>query len=597
MPPYTLYQANGRAARRWPRVLRLIGLALIAGLCLSGGLLFGWVQATVGQVESRHPVIVKQTRIYLEPTVSGKPVNILLIGADRRKNLGEEDKGRSDTMLLVRLDPQEGTISMLSVPRDLYVQIPGYGMDRLNVAYTVGGDAKTVQMFKSLTGLPVNHFIDVNFLGFVNIIDYLGGVYVDVDRRYYIPPNTGTSAIDLEPGYQRLTGRQALSFVRFRHDGAGDFNRMVRQQIFLHEVERQAKRWDNVTRLPSIIQAIARNTISDISDLGTLLGLAKMMFGLNTSRVYQSHVEGAPAMIDGASVVQASPEEIKRAVDDFLDPRAAPVRAKADKLPKGSFTVRVLNGSGKTGVADTVARGLRRQGYDAVVAGNADNFSYGKSVVYAGDDLKGWASRIAALVHPGYVRRVPRLPGTLPGVTVIVGSTFAGITPPQAVGDANGAGLGVTRQTEIVHDSPQDVARWQTLANSTSVKVLMPTVWSPGMVYDADPASSIDSSNFRPYEINTGHGKRAAVVVVGKTPGDGMWHIQQTTWTDPPILADPNDVRTEGGQEYMLFYQNERLHRVAWKANGCLYWVTNTLRDELSNDLMWALATSFKPVL
>ena len=93
-------------------------------------------------------------------------------------------------------------------------------------------------MFEQLTGLPVNHFIDISFLGFVNIVDKLGGIYVDVDRRYYNPVGTGWSAIDLQPGYQRLNGHQALSFCRFRHDAIGSFNRMVRQQIFLHEVER-----------------------------------------------------------------------------------------------------------------------------------------------------------------------------------------------------------------------------------------------------------------------------------------------------------------------------------------------------------------------
>jgi LCP family protein required for cell wall assembly len=592
MPAYTRYAAQEptRRRRRWPAVLRSIGLVLVAAVCLSGGMAFGWLQKTVGQVESSHKVVVKNTKIYLTQTTSGAPVNILLIGSDRRLGI-KGDKGRSDTMLLVRLDPQAGTISMLSVPRDLWVHIPGYGMERVNVAYTLGGPAKTVAMFKELTGLPINHFVDINFVGFINIVDYLGGVYIDVDRRYYNPPGTGWAAIDLQPGYQRLNGHQALGFVRFRHDATGDFNRMIRQQVFLHEVERQTKRWSNITKLPQIISAVAKNTISDMSSLGTLMSMGRTVLGLNTSRVYQSHIEAPSVMIGGKSVLQASAQDIQRAVDDFLDPKEAPVRAKADRLPKGGFTVRVLNGSGKSGLADTVAQELRQQGFNAVVAGNADRFTYTKSIVYAGKDLSGWAAQIAALVHPGGVHDVPRLPGTLPGVTVIVGSQFTGVPQPSPSPTS-----GVV-QSQIIRNAPQDVARWRALAAGTRVKVLMPTVWSAGMRYDADPTSSYDGSNFRAYTIDTGSGHRAAVCVTGATASDGFWHIEETTWTDPPILSDPNDVRTVGGVDYMLFYQNDRLHRVAWKANGCLYWVTNTLRDELSNELLWALATSCKPVL
>jgi hypothetical protein len=116
------------------------------------------------------------------------------------------------------------------------------------------------------------------------------------------------------------------------------------------------------------------------------------------------------------------------------------------------------------------------------------------------------------------------------------------------------------------------------------------------MVYDANVDSYDDSSNFRAYTIASGHGNRAAVCVVGVTANAGYWHIEETTWTDPPMLSDPNDVKTINGRGYMLFYQGQNLHRVAFKANGCLYWVTNSLDDQLSNQLMLALATSMVPV-
>jgi LCP family protein required for cell wall assembly len=570
-------------------VLALVVLAVLSG---SAGVALGWFQKTAAIMRSNDEVTVRDVEADLSRSTSGKPVNILLIGSDRRKG-AEADKGRSDTMILVRLDPGTGCMSMLSVPRDLYVTIPGYGQDRVNVAYTVGGPKLTVQMFKELTGLPIHHFMDVNFIGFANIVDYLGGVYIDVDRRYYNPPGTGWAAIDLQPGYQKLTGRQALSFVRFRHDERGDFNRMIRQQVFLHEVERQIKRWQNITKMPAVFKAIARNTISDMSSVGTLLDLANTLLDLNTSRVYQAHLEASTGMVNGMSVIQASPEEIKRAVDDFLDPRQAPMRAQADKIPRNGFTVRVLNGGGSSGLADTVAAQLRDAGYTAVVAGNADSFTYTKSVVYASKGLKKWAQNVAQSVRPATVRQVPRLPGTLPGITVVVGNQFTGV--PEDGGRTSNNTLAV--QSQILRNTRQDEARWQQLASSTRLKVMMPTVWSTGMAYETVTGYDPTYRNFRSYKIKTSDGQRTAVCVVGKTASGGYWHIQETSWMEPPILSDPNDVRTIKGREYMLFYQNDRLHRVAFKANGCLYWVTNTLRDELSDELMLALATSLQPVL
>jgi LCP family protein required for cell wall assembly len=581
-------------------VLRYVGLVLVAALCMTAGTAWGWLQKTAAQMTTADPIAVHDASEVLTQSVQGQPVNILLIGSDRRADPRDAgDKGRSDTMLLLRLDPQARTISMLSVPRDLYVDIPGYGMDRVNVAYTVGGDKLTVQMFKQLTGLPINHFIDINFLGFVNIVDKLGGIYVDVDRRYYNPMNNGHMDINLQPGYQRLNGHQAIRFVRFRSDAQGDFNRMVRQQIFLHEVERQGKRW-SIGQLPGLIKAFTSNSVSDIklgwptdSGTNTLFGLAKTMLGLNTSRVYQAHVTGAPFTTSGgADVLQADPTTIHQAVTDFTDPKQAPLRHRADKIAIGNFPVRVLNGSGKAGVAEEVATALSAEGYKAQAAGNADSFGYSGSVVYAPADLQGYADALSSAVHPAVIRNVQRLPGTLNGVTVIVGSSYTRQTQKQ-----NSSGTATAVQQQIVSNTRQDLSRWSTLAASAKgVAVMMPTVWSTGMVYDANVDSYDDSSNFRAYTIASGHGNRAAVCVVGVTANAGYWHIEETTWTDPPMLSDPNDVKTINGRGYMLFYQGQNLHRVAFKANGCLYWVTNSLDDQLSNQLMLALATSMVPV-
>src|SRR3954469_11967541 len=158
----------------------------------------------------------------------GGPRTLLVLGSDHRSKksidakLGQ--KPLSDTIVLVRLDPKRKRVAVLSLPRDLAVSIPGVGDGiKINQAYTEGGPRKTLEtvqhLFESATGEPfvVNSVIDVDFGGFRRAVDHLGGVYVDVDRRYYNPENTGFAAIDVQPGYQKLNGTDALAYVRYRH--------------------------------------------------------------------------------------------------------------------------------------------------------------------------------------------------------------------------------------------------------------------------------------------------------------------------------------------------------------------------------------------
>jgi polyisoprenyl-teichoic acid--peptidoglycan teichoic acid transferase len=180
----------------------------------------------------------------------GGPRTLLLLGSDHRAKtsvdarLGE-DKPLSDTIVLVRLDPKRKRIAVLSLPRDLAVSIPGVGDGiKINEAYTNGGARKTLatvkHLFESATGkdFAINSVIDVDFNGFQRAVDYIGGVYVDVDRRYYNPSGTGYAAIDVPAGYQKLEGKDALAYVRFRHTDS-DLFRNARQQDFLRQVADQ----------------------------------------------------------------------------------------------------------------------------------------------------------------------------------------------------------------------------------------------------------------------------------------------------------------------------------------------------------------------
>src|ERR687887_2633576 len=161
--------------------------------------------------------VAKFTRVNtgheLTAVTSGDPKTILIAASDRRhgdKKLGL--KPRSDTIILVRVDPDKG-IALLSLPRDLKVQIPGHGTDKINAAYEIGGPRLTLKTVKRLTGLSINHVINIDFAGFYEGVNAIGCVYADVDRRYY--NNTASYAyINVPAGYQRMCGRQALQYVR-----------------------------------------------------------------------------------------------------------------------------------------------------------------------------------------------------------------------------------------------------------------------------------------------------------------------------------------------------------------------------------------------
>jgi LCP family protein required for cell wall assembly len=577
VPPRQVYVGP---RRRWATVLRYVGLVLVAAVCGIAGYWWGWLDSTVAQVsENNQGAVTAAEGVLIKEVEEGDPINILVLGSDRRDDI-PDDPGRSDTMMLLRLDPEMKSISMFSVPRDLWVTIPGYGSERINVAYTLRQQKGAIQVFKELTGIPIHHFIDVNFLGFIRIVDTLGGVYIDVDQRYYNPPGTGWSAIDLYPGYQLMNGRHALQFVRFRHDGRGDFGRMLRQQVFLHEVERQAKRWQNFSKLPDIVKTVSKNTISDIDDLTQALGLAKLFLSLDTSRVYKTHVEGEGTMIDGKAVQLPSTQEVKEAVSDFLDPQQAPVATGKITIPKDTYTVRVLNGSGAQGLASKVATDLDAQGYHSIEDGNADNFDYTDSIVYTTAGLESSAERVARMIQPAKVRVVNLLPGTLDGLTVVVGSKYTGTKEPA---DTSGV-----VQAQVQKGVNQDAASWQTWQTKVGIPLQMPTAWSPGMAYDLD--------QWRSYRVKTPDGQRAAFVAVGHTVSEGYWHVQALSWDDPPILTEANEERTVKGVVYHLYYQGTRLHRIAWRADGTWYWITNTLDDQISNKVLLDLATSCEPV-
>jgi LCP family protein required for cell wall assembly len=223
------------------------------------------------------PAIPKSPEVTEAPP--GQPQTILILGSDRRwsdlkKNnplLKTSNPARSDTILLIRMDPHQEATAVMSIPRDLKVLIPGYGINKINAAYSLGGPNLTAKTIKSLFGedFKINHIVNVNFQGFREVVDALGCIYADVDRRYYhsnvgLPVSAHYAEIDVKPGYQQLCGQRALDYVRFRHADS-DLVRAARQQDFLRAAKDQLSESSLIDQREKLIKIMQKNTQTDQS--------------------------------------------------------------------------------------------------------------------------------------------------------------------------------------------------------------------------------------------------------------------------------------------------------------------------------------------
>ena len=258
----------------------------------------------------------------LAETDPGEPQTLMLLGSDRRPrdNVEGAAGARSDTIMLVRLDPTKEAIAMMSLPRDLKVEIPGRGTAKINMAYEFGGPRLTLRTVKRLTGLSVNHVINVNFRGFWRAVNAVGCVYADIDRRYYNDLAEYTY-INLQPGYQRLCGTDALQYVRFRHED-NDLVRSARQQDFLRLAKQQVTSSELFEKRDKLLRIFGRNTTTDtgLRSRSEVLRLLKLVLGTAGLPIREVHFEGHV----GPSYVEASYQQVKALVDEFLQVEDTP---------------------------------------------------------------------------------------------------------------------------------------------------------------------------------------------------------------------------------------------------------------------------------
>ena len=286
----------------------------------------------------------------LDVALPGQPATALVIGYDKRAGEGKGTTSRSDTIMLVRADPETKSISMLSFPRDLFVEIhcPGraaFGA-RINNAYATCGTKGTLETVRKLTGVPVNYLITVNFRGFRQLVDAVGGIWIDVDRRYFNDRggDFGYATINLFPGYQKLGGYQALDFVRYRHTDS-DLYRVARQQLFVRAFKDQIKANTGPFDLPKVIKTITKNVevgVGGNSELDgkTVLEYALFAYSLPPGHFFQSKLEGIEESVGLRP--DSSPEaNIQKAVQEFSHPDVeSPQKATAGGAEREAEAVR-----------------------------------------------------------------------------------------------------------------------------------------------------------------------------------------------------------------------------------------------------------------
>jgi LCP family protein required for cell wall assembly len=419
---------------------------------------------------------------------AGGAQTILLIGSDKRAKgaIDSSSPPHSDTILLVRLDPGQPDTTMLSIPRDLKVTIhPFHGSpstQKINAAYSLGGPKLTVKTVKQLLGVQINHVVDINFEGFKALVNYLGCVYVQVDRRYLnlntgLAPSQTYAEINIQPGYQKLCGQDALDYVRYRHTDT-DLVRSARQQDFLRQIKNQLGASGLISRRFGLEKIFGRYASTDIRSADSVLTLLELLVQSASHPIHQVVFQGTL----GPSYVTASPTQIHQTVHEFLNGGVA----------NGHITA------------------------PAAAPGNK---------------------------HPHSVASVP-------------------------LSSATSSELGQ--------------------AHALAANMPIPVYFPVRRVTTASAPPDDLRSYFLPDRSH--HSHYAYVDVVGEGLIGQYYDLEGTDWSNPPMLASPNQTITLGGRKFELFFEGQRLRIVAWRRGSSVYWVINTLQNILTNHQMLAIA-------
>jgi len=237
-------------------------------------------------------------------------LNVLLLGIDARQG---ETMARTDSIILASVDQKSKQMVLLSIPRDTRVNIPGYGYDKINSASVYGGPELTMKVASELLGISIKYYVLVNFNGFKDIVDALGGVTMDVeqDMRHWDDTDGGAYEINLKKGVQRLDGEKALQYVRYRNYAMGDIERTQHQQKFLVALAKEVLQPATIAKLPKLVPEINRYIKTNLS-MGHLYTLASAARELEKGNIITQTLPGRPININGGSYWGVEPSEARQ---------------------------------------------------------------------------------------------------------------------------------------------------------------------------------------------------------------------------------------------------------------------------------------------
>ena len=348
-------------------------------------------------------------------------VNIVLLGIDKRPDEPVEGT-RTDTIMLLSIDPVSKSAALVSLPRDMWVNIPGYGMQRINVAHAVGGPDLTKKTITADFGIPVQYYARVDFSGFEKLVDTVGGVIIDVERPIkddeYPTEDYGYQRIYVAPGPQLMDGKHALHYARSRHS-ENDFGRAARQQKVVLAVRDRALQLNMLPKAPELI-GIVQSAMSTDIPAGDMLALARLGSEIDRDKVVNIVIDAELATpfvgADGADLLQPNFPAIRAAIDGAI---------RAASHPELRARIEVLNGSGQPGLGQTAADYLTQKGFDVVRVATADRNDYEQTdvQVLSGNDTA--ASAVAsALGLPATVVSDDPTQSTTSDIRVTIGRGY-----------------------------------------------------------------------------------------------------------------------------------------------------------------------------
>lgn len=434
-------------------------------LLLSGGLTLSLL-ATAGGLGYAYSKYSRLARVELgsaltEQTSDVGPQNFLLVGVDSAANLAADDPARvgresvgglrSDTIMVLRVDPGSGRASLLSLPRDLWVPLASGGKNRINAAIEIGGPKDLIDTVERYLGIPINHYVQVDFAGFRDLVAVIDGVRVWFDR----PARDRRSGLVVEqPGCVTLTADQALAYVRSRHyetfsnghwrtDPTGDLGRISRQQDFIRRSLRRAidKGIRNPVTLDHLVNAaLATVTVDNLLKGADMVALGRRFRDFNPADLDLYSLPVIDDTIGGAAVLRLVDVQAQPILDVFRGTDAA-------SLTPSRVRVKVLNGSGAPGEAGRVSAGLVAAGFTSAGTGEAESFSVTTTIVRYSAGERAAAELVARYLAPG--ADLQQVSGALGAdVVVVTGTDFTGVlTQPRPAPSTTVAPLSSTTPT------------------------------------------------------------------------------------------------------------------------------------------------------